>query len=109
MGDNAEEGIARAQIAAAQASGTQGKALEQHQARSIKYLDERILIFLLTLGCIGLMVLWATAQSALLLYGSFAGIILLLILWGYARIKRIENERAERARQAQQWKSQSSD
>lgn len=107
MSDNAEEGIARAQIAAAQASGTEARALGQQQARSIKYLDERVLIFLLVLGCIGLMVLWATAKSALLIYGSFAGLILLFFLWGLARIKRIENERAARARQAQEWNSQS--
>ena len=56
---------------------------------------------MLVLGCIGLMVLWATATSALLIYGSFAGLILLFILWGLTRIKRIENERVQRARQAQ--------
>ena len=107
MSDNAEEGIARAQAAAARAGGDQGKALSQHHQRSISYIDERIMVFLLALGCIGLMILWATAKSPLLLYGSLAGVFVLLILWGYARVRRIERERAERARQAEQWNSQS--
>ncbi len=107
MSDNAEEGIARAQMAAAQSTGAQGKALGQYQARSIGYLNERILIFLLMLGGIGLMILWATAKSAWLIYGSLAGVILLVVLWGYARIQRIERERAERAREAQQWNANS--
>ena len=107
MSENAEEGIARAQAAAARASGTEGKALGQLQTRSIKYLDERIVVFLLALGCIGLMILWATAKSKLLIYASFAGLILLVLLWGLARIKRIERERDARARQAQEWNSRS--
>ena len=109
MSDNAEEGIARVQAAATRAEGGGSEALGRQQTRSIAYLNERILIFLFMLGGIGLMVLWATASSALLLYGSFAGLILLLILWGYARIKRIERERAERERVAQEWKSQAGD
>ena len=106
MSDNAEEGIARVQAAAIRAEGG-GDALARQQTRAIAYLDERILIFLLALGGIGLMVLWATARSALLLYGSFAVLILLLVLWGYARIKRIERDRAERERVAREWKSDS--
>ncbi len=105
MSDNAEEGIARVQAAATRAGGSE--ALGRHQARSIAYLGERILMFLVLLGGIGLLVLWATAESALLLYGSFAALILLLILWGYARIKRIERERTERVRVAREWKSDS--
>ena len=107
MSDNAEEGIARVQAAATRAEGGGGEALGRQQTRAIAHLDERILIFLLLLGGIGLMVLWATAKSALLLYGSFGGLVLLLILWGYARVKRIERERAERERVAQEWKSDS--
>ena len=103
MSDNAEEGIARIQAAAAKAQGTQGKHLQEHQARSIAYLDERILTFILAIALIGLMILWATATSTLVLYGSFAGIILLVVLWGVARVKRIERVRLERERQANSW------
>ena len=103
---NAEEGIARVQAAATRAAGTQGKALGQHHQRSISYINERVLIFVLALAVIGLMVLWATAKSTWLIYGSFAGIILLVLLWGYARIKRIDRERAERERLAREWQSE---
>ena len=106
---DAEESIARTQAAAVKAQGTQGKALGEHQQRSIGYLNERILIFVLVLACLGLMILWATAKSAWLIYGSFAGVILLIALWGYARIQRIERERAERERLARDWKSNSND
>lgn len=107
MSDNAEEGIARTQAAAARAQGTEGKLLQQHQARSIAYIDERILIFVLAIAVLGLMVLWATSTSPWLHYGSFAVVIGLVLLWGYARIKRIERVRQQRAREAESWTSDS--
>ncbi|MDH3388101.1 MAG: hypothetical protein OEN02_09355 [Gammaproteobacteria bacterium] len=105
MSDNAEEGIARAQAAAAKAQGTEGDLLRGHHVRSIAYLDERILIFLLAIAFIGLIVIWATATSKLVLYGSFAAVILLSIVGGRARVKRIERTRQERERQAKEWQS----
>ncbi len=92
MGDNAEEGILRAQAA-------QNKAVGERQSWGIAYVNERILIYLFALALIGLAVVWATATSAWVLYGSFAGVVAITILWGYARIKRIEHERLERQRQ----------
>ena len=103
MSDNAEEGIAKAQAAAAQAGGAAG--LEKHHGSTIAYLDERIVVFLLAIAMIGLVVFWATAKSALLVYGSLALVILLTVLWGYARIKAIERGRSERARQAGAWQA----
>jgi hypothetical protein len=107
MSDNAEEGIAKAQAAAAQAGGAAG--LEKHHGSTIAYLDERIVVFLLAIATIGLQVLWATAKSALLLYGSLVLVILLALLWGYARIKAIERTRDERAQQAQAWQQNKPD
>lgn len=98
MSDNAEEGIARTQAAAARAKGADG--LREHQKWNIAYLDERILVFVLAIAFIGLIVLWATVKSALILYGSLAGVIILAILWGVARVKRIEKVRREREIQA---------
>lgn len=103
-----EASIARTQLQGVKADGTQGARLGAHQQRGIRYLDERILIFILALAMIGLLVLWLTATSPLLLYGSLAAVILLIFLWGAARIKRIEREREQRAREAAAWKSEQS-
>jgi hypothetical protein len=104
MSDNAEAGIAKLQATNAQASGAAG--LQKHHGGTIAYLDERILIFILAIAMIGLLVLWATAKSPLLLYGSLIAVVLLTLLWGYARIKGIERKRRERAQQAGAWKSE---
>jgi hypothetical protein len=103
MGDNAEEGIARTQAAAARAGGADG--LKKHHDWNIAYLDERIVVFLLAIAIVGLMVLWASATSALVLYGSLAGVILLILLWGIARIRRLESIKHDRSRQATSWQS----
>jgi D-alanyl-lipoteichoic acid acyltransferase DltB (MBOAT superfamily) len=103
MSDNAEEGIARIQAAVAESSGAGG--LKKHHAGNIAYLDERIVVFFLAIAIIGLAVLWAGTTSALILYGSLAGVILLIILWGIARFKRLEAIRRERLRQAVSWQS----
>ncbi len=98
-----EQGIAQAQIEAARRQGADG--LAQSQQRNIAYLDERIVLFVCALGFLGVIVIWATAKSPWLLYGSLVLVILLVLLWGYARIKRLEQLRAERARQAENWSS----
>ena len=103
MSDNAEEGIARTQARSAQSDGASG--LDRYHKNTIVYLDERILVFLCAIAMVGLLILWATAKSAWLLYGSLVAVILLVLLWGYARIRRIENERLQRARQAENWRS----
>jgi len=106
MSGNAEEGIAKVQAANAQAGGAAG--LQQHHRGTITYLNERILISILAIAMIGLLVLWATATSPLLLYGSLVAVVLLTLLWGYARIKGIERKRQQRAQQASNWKSENS-
>jgi len=103
---NAEEGIARVQAAAIKAQGTQGGKLQEHQQRSFAYLDERILIYLLAIAFIGLIILWATTTSTLVLYSSIAGVILLIALWGVARVKNIEKTRQRREHQTKEWQSE---
>jgi hypothetical protein len=98
MSDNAEEGIARIQAAAAKAGGTAG--LKEHHNRNIAYIDERIVVFILAIASIGLLILWATSSSPLVLYGSLAGVILLTVLWGMVRIKRIEAMKRQREKEA---------
>jgi len=103
---NAEEGIARIQAAAIKAHGTQGGKLREHQEHSVAYLDERILTYVFAIAFIGLIVVWATTTSALILYGSLVVVIILIVLWGVARVKRIERTRQERAHQTKEWKSE---
>lgn len=105
MSGHAEESIARAQAAAAQAKGADG--LQAHHKWNIAYLDERILILVLAIALLGLIVLWATVRSALILYGSLAVVVLLVILWGVVRVKRIDRIRQERAQEAKSWESES--
>ena len=108
MENNAEEGIARVQLAATRAKGTQGDRLRQHHGRSIVYLDERIWSFVFGIALLGLIAVWATATSQLVIYGSFTGVILLTIIWGSMRVKRIEKNRLEREREAQSWPPENS-
>jgi hypothetical protein len=106
---NAEQGIAQSQIEAAR--GEQGKAdgLQKTQKRNIAYLDDRIFLYLGAIAFLGLLAVWATSTSALMLYGSLAAAILLTILWGLARVNRINRLSDERARQVQAMQSENSD
>lgn len=98
MDDNAEEGISRTQLANA---GDLGK----RQRWNIAYLDERILIYLGALVFLGLGVVWLTAKSTLVLYGSLGLAVLLVVLWGIARINSIKRLNEERERQARDFSS----
>ena len=108
---NAEEGIARIQAAVAQARGSEG--LKEHHKWTIAYLDERILVFILVfilaVAVMGLGVVWATTASPLLRYGSFGALILLIFLWGFVRIKRIETLKRQRAELAESWQADGQD
>lgn len=106
---NAEQGIAQTQIEAARTEQGEADALQNYQRRSIAYLDDRIFLYLGAIAFLGLLVVWATSTSALMLYGSLGVAILLTILWGVARINRINRLREERARQVQSMDSESPD
>ena len=106
MENNAEEGIARVQLAATRAKGTQGDRLRKHHSRSIVYLDERIWSFVFGIALLGLIAVWTTAKSQLVIYGSFTGVILLTIVWGYMRVKRIEKTMLERGQDAKSFQSE---
>ena len=92
-----EQGIAQAQIAADQARRARGEPL--HESAN-SFLGERIFLYFGVIAFIGLMVVWATASSALVLYGSLFLAILLVLAWGCLRIRRINRIKQERARQA---------
>jgi hypothetical protein len=111
---NAEQGIGQAQIAAAKTQTGETDGLNKVQKWNIAYLNDRIFIYLgaiafLAIAFLGLLVVWATASSALVLYGSLALVILLTILWGVARIKRNDRINAERARQVKALQAENPD
>jgi len=98
MSDNAEEGIARAQLA-----GKDG--IVEHQKRSASNLDDRAFTSLFVGAFIGLIAVWASATSPYLKYGSLLLGILGIILFGVSRVRRIQRLREERERQVQQMRS----
>ena len=100
MSENAEEGIARVQI------GQKG-GLKNHQERSTRNLDDRTFTSLFALAFLGLLVVWATASSPYLIYGSFGAVILVTLLFGAARIKRIRRVREQRELQVNRMQSDS--
>lgn len=106
---NAEQGIGQAQITAAKTQTGETDGLNKVQKWNIAYLNDRIFIYLGAIAFLGLLVVWATASSALVLYGSLALVILLTILWGVARIKRNDRINAERARQVKALQAENPD
>jgi len=90
---NAEEGIARVQLA-------QKDGLKQLQKRGIENEDSRTSTMLLALAFLGLLIVWATASSPYVIYGSFAALMLIVVLTGVIRVKRIQKIRELRQLQA---------
>ena len=101
-GENAEEGIARIQMA-------QKDGLQNYQKRSVLYLDDRILTAIFALAFMGLIVVWATSTSPYITYGSLLASILIVILWGVVRVKRIQKLREEREQQVRKMQSESAE
>ena len=102
MSDNAEEGIARVQMA-------QKDGLQNYHKRSVLHLDDRILTAIFALVFLGLIVVWATATSPYIVYGSLVVSILMVILWGVVRVKRIQQIKEQRELQVKQTQSESSE
>ncbi|HEY5738934.1 MAG TPA: hypothetical protein VIW27_04375 [Gammaproteobacteria bacterium] len=102
---NAEQGISQAQTEAVRGQLVEKDGLRSAMSTNIVYQNERIIVYSLAFCMLGLLVVWATASSPLLLHGSLALVILLTLLWGLARIAGIERKRAERAQQAAEFES----
>ena len=100
MSGNAEEGIARVQLA-------QKDGLSKRHKRGAANLDDRTSTALLALAFLGLIVVWATASSPLIIYGSFVAAMLVTVLFGVIRIKRIQQVRKQRELQAKEAQSKS--
>ena len=89
MSDNAEEGIMRAQMAQKDGLGSAHK-------RGADNLGSRASTMFLALAFLVLTVVWATASSPYIIYGSFAVLMLIVVLTGVIRVKRILKLRALR-------------
>lgn len=100
-----EHGILHTQIKAARGRLGERDGMQTALKWNIAYHAERIAVYFLAIGVIGLFVLWASASSPLLRYASLALVILSTVLWGLARIRRIELTRLQRARQAREFES----
>ena len=100
-----EHGILHTQLKAERGRLGERDGMQSALKWNIAYHGERIAVYLLAMGFIGLIVLWATVSSPLLLYGSLVLVILLILFWGLARIRRIQLIRQERARQAAEFGS----
>jgi F0F1-type ATP synthase membrane subunit b/b' len=96
MSDNAEEGIARIQATAARQQGNEAAHIANQQQRASRYIGERIVTFVAVIAALLLVGVWATAKSPLILYGSLALLICLVIAWGFMRKRRMEAERSRR-------------
>ena len=103
MSDNAEEGIARAQNAAARQQGGGGASISDQQQRGSRYINDRIVTFVFAIAGMLLIGVWATAKSPLVLYGSLGLVICLAVLWGVLRIRKINRIRQDRRNQAAAW------
>lgn len=101
-----EQGIAQAQIAAEQSRRARGETLHQGEDAASASLKERVLLYLGVIALVGLLVVWATASSRWVLYGSLAGAIGLTVLWGYLRLARNRRIEAMRARQVEALQAQ---
>ena len=97
---NAEHGIAQTQTTAARDKLAETGGLQKQHKWSIAYLDERVFYYAGIILFLGLLVVWATASSTWVLYGSLLAAIGSIVLWGVARVKRMDRIRQERAAQA---------
>ena len=82
MADNAEEGIARTQAAAARRQGGDANAIHAQQKQGGEYIGQRIVTFFAAIAFLLMIGVWATTESPLLLYGSLALAVAVMI--GYA-------------------------
>ena len=104
-----ELGIFQAQAAAAKAQSAQRDGLQIHHKWNIAYLDERTFFFIFAIALLGLFVVWLTASSPLILYGSLGAVLLIALLWGVARIIRINKIEEQRKLQVKAMRSEDSE
>ena len=103
MDGNTEEAIARVQ---AEVVNTQG--LQEHHKSTIVYLGERTFIYMFALAFICLVIVWTTTSSSYITYVLFSIVILIPLIWGLVRLKKIHKIKLKRELQVKEMQSKSS-
>ena len=103
MAGNTEEAIARVQ---AEVVNTQG--LQEHHKSTIVYLGERTFIYMFALAFICLVIVWTTTSSSYITYVLFSIVILIPLIWGLVRLKKIHKIKLKRELQVKEMQSKSS-
>ena len=103
MAGNTEEAIARVQTEAAYTQG-----LRKHHKSTIVSLGERTFIYMFALAFIGLVIVWATTSSSYITNVLLAIVILIPLIWGLVRLKKIHKIKVKREFQVKEIQSKSS-
>ena len=103
MAGNTEETIARVQTEAAYTQG-----LQKHHKSTIVSLGERTFIYMFALAFIGLMIVWATTSSSYITNVLLVVVILIPLIWGLVRLKKIHKIKVKREFQVKEIQSKSS-
>ena len=103
MAGNTEEAIARVQTEAAYTQG-----LQKHHKSTIFSLCERTFIYMFALAFIGLVIVWATTSSSYITNVLLTIVILIPLIWGLVRLKKIHKIKVKREFQVKEIQSKSS-
>ena len=90
MAGNTEEAVARLQTEAANVQGVQ-----KHHRSTLVYISERIFTYMFGIAFISLVIAWLTAP-AYITYLLSAVFILIPMIWGLVRLKRIQKIKKKR-------------
>ena len=103
MAGNTEEAIARVQTEAAYTQGRQ-----KHHKSTIVSLGERTFIYMFALAFIGLVIVWATTSSSYITNVLLTIVILIPLIWGLVRLKKIHKIKEKREFRVKEIQSKSS-
>ena len=90
MAGNTEEAVARVQAEAANVQGVQ-----KHHRSTLVYISERIFTYMFGIAFLSLVIAWLTAP-AYITYLLSAVVILIALIWGLVRLKRIHEIKLKR-------------
>ena len=103
MAGNTEEAIARVQ-----AEAVHTKGIQKHHKSTIVYLGERTFIYIFALAFISLVIIWATTSSSYITYVLLSIVLLIPLIWGLVRLKKIQKIKLKRELQVKEMQSKSS-
>lgn len=103
MAGNTEESIARVQ-----AEAVHTKGIQKHHKSTIVYLDGRTFIYIFAIAFISLVIIWATTSSSYITYVLLSIVLLIPLIWGLVRLKKIQKIKLKRELQVKEMQSKSS-